>query len=77
MKKSQLKQIIKEELKQLNEVNSKTIKYKTSHGLVHIEIEEDVAGLFIDVIMNKKDLVEINIEAPTGNVIVKQKQFKL
>jgi len=70
--KSGLRTIIKEELKQLTE-STKTIKHKTSNGMLYIEIEEDSAGVFIDVKFNKDLLTTTDIEFPSGNVNIKQR----
>ena len=74
---SKLREMIREEL--LNETKSYGEKYKTDRGTLHIEIEEDAAGIFVDVIFNKVDLTTTNIEFPTGNVSIKQqkKQVKV
>jgi hypothetical protein len=75
--KSKLKEIIREEIQKLDEGNSKTIKYPTNKGTLHIEIEEDTAGIFVDVIFNKVDLTTTNIEFPAGDVSIRQKKKRV
>jgi len=67
-----IKKVVKEG--KLNETKSYGEKYKTDRGTLHIEIEEDAAGIFVDVIFNKVDLTTTNIEFPTGNVSIKQRK---
>jgi len=72
MKKSELREMIREVI-----VENKTIKHKTSWGTIHLEIEEDAGGAFIDLIVNKQEVLEINIQNPTGEVTIKQKKKKI
>ena len=76
MKKLQLRKIIKEEL--LNEKQTtKTIKYPTDKGTLHIEIEENTDGIVVDVIFNKIDLTTTNIKFPTGDVSIKHRKKRV
>ena len=63
--------------KSINEAVSKTFKYKTQKGDIHIEIEEDPAGVMVDVIFNKIDLTTTDIQFPVGDVEVTQRKKKV
>ena len=52
---------------------NRTIKYPTPKGTLHIEVEEDAAGVIVDVIFDKKEVAEIDIQFPSGDVVVKHK----
>lgn len=58
-------------------VLNKTIKHVTSNGTLHIEIEEDPAGVIVDIIFNKEELVEVDIQFPAGNVEIKKKKSRV
>ena len=61
----------------VNEATSKTYKVPTQRGLLHIEVEEDPAGVFVDVIFNKVDLTTTDIQFPTGEVKITQRQKRV
>lgn len=61
----------------LNETAYKTFKVKTMKGNIDIEVEHDVAGVFVDVILNKTKAVEVAIEYPTGEVNVTQHKKRI
>ena len=56
---------------------NRTIKYPTSNGTVHVEIEEDAGGVFVDLIFNKTEISTTDIQFPTGEVSIKQKQKRV
>jgi len=76
LKKSELRQIIKEGILKLQE-EDKTIKYPTQWGTIHLEINDDAGGAFIDLIVNQQEVLEININNPSGEIIVKQKKKRV
>lgn len=61
----------------INEVVSKTFKIPTQRGILHIEVEEDPAGIFVDVIFNKVEVTMTDIQFPTGEVKITQKQKRV
>lgn len=61
----------------INEVVSKTFKIPTQRGTLHIEVEEDQAGVFVDVIFNNVDITMTDIQFPTGEVKITQKQKRV
>lgn len=61
----------------VNEAVSKTFKIPTQRGILHLEIEEDPAGIFVDVIFNKVDISTTDIQFPTGEVKITQKQKRV
>jgi len=61
----------------VSEATSKTYKVPTQRGLLHIEVEEDPAGVFVDVIFNKVDLTTTDIQFPTGEVKITQRQKRV
>ena len=61
----------------VNEAVSKTYKIPTQRGTLHIEVEEDPGGVFVDVIFNRVDLTTTDIQFPTGEVIVTQRQKRV
>lgn len=61
----------------INEAVSKTYKIPTQRGTLHIEVEEDPAGVFVDVIFNRVDLTTTDIQFPTGEVKVTQRQKRV
>jgi len=61
----------------VNETVSKTYKIPTQRGTLHIEVEEDPAGVFVDVIFNRVDLTTTDIQFPTGEVNVTQRQKRV
>lgn len=61
----------------INEAVSKTYKIPTQRGTLHIEVEEDPAGVCVDVIFNRVDLTTTDIQFPTGEVKVKQRQKRV
>ena len=63
--------------KSINEAVSKTIKHKTRKGTLQIEIEEDAAGVMVDVIFNRVDLTTTDIQFPVGDVEVTQRKKKV
>lgn len=69
------KDVVKESINE--QTKSRTIKYPTSKGTLHLEIEEDAAGVIVDIIFNKIELVEADIQFPTGNVVVKHKKKRV
>jgi hypothetical protein len=60
--------------KSINEAVSKILKYKSQKGDINIEIEEDPAGIFVDVKMKGKGfnslLSTTDIEFPSGHIKV-------
>ena len=56
---------------------NRTIKYPTSNGTVHVEIEEGAGGVFVDLIFNKTEISTTDIQFPTGEVSIKQKQKRV
>jgi hypothetical protein len=61
----------------VNEAVSKTYKLPTQRGTLHIEVEEDPAGVFVDVIFNKVDLTTTDIQFPTGEIKITQRQKRV
>ena len=61
----------------VNEAASKTFKIPTQKGMLHLEVEEDPAGIFVDVIFNKVDIATTDIQFPTGEVKITQKQKRV
>jgi hypothetical protein len=70
---------IKESVNQpINEnISQKTIKHNTRKGTLHIEIEEDTAGVMVDVIFNRVDLSTTDIQFPTGDVEITKRKKKV
>lgn len=64
-------------LESINEAVSKTFKIPTQRGILHLEVEEDPAGIFVDVIFNKVDIATTDIQFPTGEVKITQKQKRV
>ena len=61
----------------VNEAVSKTYKIPTQRGTLHIEIEEDTAGVMVDVIFNRVDLSTTDIQFPTGDVEITKRKKKV
>lgn len=61
----------------INEATNKTFKIPTQRGILHIEVEEDPAGIFVDVIFNKVEVTMTDIQFPTGEVKITQKQKRV
>lgn len=64
-------------LESVNEAVSKTFKIPTQRGMLHLEVEEDAAGIFVDVIFNKVDIATTDIQFPTGEVKITQRQKRV
>ena len=71
------KKVIKMFSESINEAASKTYKIPTQRGTLHIEVEHDNAGVFVDVIFNRVDLTTTDIQFPTGEVEVTQRQKRV
>ena len=69
--------IIKAFKESVNEAVSKTFKIPTQRGMLHLEVEEDAAGIFVDVIFNKVDIATTDIQFPTGEVKITQRQKRV
>lgn len=61
----------------VNEAVSKTYKIPTQRGTLHIEVEEDTAGVMVDVIFNRVDLSTTDIQFPTGDVEITKRKKKV
>jgi hypothetical protein len=61
----------------VNEAVSKTYKLPTQRGTLHIEVEEDPAGVFVDVIFNRVELTTTDIQFPTGEIKITQRQKRV
>jgi hypothetical protein len=61
----------------MNEAVSKTYKIPTQRGTLHIEVEEDTAGVMVDVIFNRVDLSTTDIQFPTGDVEITKRKKKV
>lgn len=61
----------------INEATNKTFKIPTRRGILHIEVEEDPAGIFVDVIFNKVEVTMTDIQFPSGEVKITQKQKRV
>jgi len=61
----------------VNESVSKTYKIPTQRGTLHIEVEEDTAGVMVDVIFNRVDLSTTDIQFPTGDVEITKRKKKV
>jgi len=61
----------------VTEAVSKTYKIPTQRGTLHIEIEEDTAGVMVDVIFNRVDLSTTDIQFPTGDVEITKRKKKV
>jgi hypothetical protein len=71
------KRMIKMFGESINEAVSKTFKIPTQRGILQLEVEEDPAGIFVDVIFNKVDIATTDIQFPTGEVKITQKQKRV
>lgn len=61
----------------VNEAVSKTYKIPTQRGTLHIEVEEDTAGVMVDVIFNRVDLSTTDIQFPTDDVEITKRKKKV